>query len=165
MDLGDARRAADQNHLVDVAGLQLGVCEGLLTGGLGALNQVVNQALKLGARQGGLQVLRPRLIGGDKRQVDFGRSGGRQLDLGLFGRFFEPLQGHGVAAQVNALVLLKFLGEPVDDLLVEVVAAKVGVAVGGFDLKDPVAQFQNRNVKGAAAEVVHGDLLVGAALV
>ena len=39
-------------------------------------------------------------------------------------------RGHGVAAQVNALVLLEFLGQPVDNFLVEIVAAEVGVAVG-----------------------------------
>ena len=110
-------------------------------------------------------MLRPGLIGGDKRQVDLGRSGGRQLDFGFFGLLFESLQGHGVEAQVNALVLLEFLGQPVDNFLVEIVAAEVGVAVGGFDLKDAVAQFEDGNVEGAAAEVVHGDLLVGAALV
>ena len=52
LDFGDARRAADQNHLVDVAGLQFGVGEGLLAGGLGALDQVVHQALELGAGTG-----------------------------------------------------------------------------------------------------------------
>ena len=62
--------------------------------------------------------------------------------------------------EVDALVLLELGQEPVDDPLVEVVAAEVGVAVGGLDLEDAVAELEDRDVEGAAAEVVDGDLLV-----
>jgi hypothetical protein len=44
--------------------------------------------------------------------------------------------------------------------VVEVVAAQVGVAVGGLDLEDAVAQLQDRDVERAAAQVVDGDPLV-----
>src|SRR6185503_2738742 len=42
----------------------------------------------------------------------------------------------------------------------EIVAAKVRVAVGGLDLDDAFAYFEDRDVERAAAEVVHGDRLV-----
>ena len=44
--------------------------------------------------------------------------------------------------------------------LVEVVAAEVGVAVGRHDLEDALGEVEDRDVVGAAAEVVDGDLLV-----
>ena len=44
--------------------------------------------------------------------------------------------------------------------LVDVVAAKVGVAVGRDDLDDPLADLEHRDVEGAAAEVVDRDELV-----
>ncbi len=56
--------------------------------------------------------------------------------------------------------LLELVGQPVDDPLVEVVPAQVRVAVGRLDLEDAVAQLEDRDVEGAAAEVVDGDLLV-----
>ena len=88
-----------------------------------------------------------------------------ELDLGLLGGFLEPLQGHAVLAQVDALVLLELVDDPVDDALVEVVAAQERVAVGGLDFEDALAHAQDRDVEGAAAQVVDGDDLVFALLV
>ena len=61
---------------------------------------------------------------------------------------------------VDAGVLLELGDEPVDDPLVDVVAAEVRVAVGGEHLDDVLADLEDRDVEGAAAEVVDGDLLV-----
>ena len=44
--------------------------------------------------------------------------------------------------------------------LIEVVAAEVRIAVGRLDLDDALADFEDRNVERAAAEVVDGDRLV-----
>ena len=102
----------------------------------------------------------PRGVGRDERQVDVGRRLLRQVLLGPLGRFLEPLQGHLVLAQVDAVLLLELVGDVVDQHLVEVVAAQVRVAVGGLDLEDAVADVEDRDVEGAAAEVEDGDLLV-----
>ena len=96
-------------------------------------------------------------VGGDKGQVDFRFQSAGQLDLGPFRRIPQALQSHAVVAQVNAGFLTKLANQPIQNFLVEVVAAQVGVAVGGFDLKDAVAQLQDGDVKGAAAQVKDGD--------
>ena len=83
-----------------------------------------------------------------------------ELDLGLLGGLVEALQGHLVFAQVDAVALLELGHHPVDDGLVEVVAAEVRVAVGGLDLEDAVAEVEDGDVEGAAAEVEHEDGLV-----
>src|SRR5437879_9500899 len=40
---------------------------------------------------------------------------------------------------------------------VEIVAAQVGVAVRGQDLEDAALKLKDRNIEGAAAQIVHGD--------
>ena len=55
--------------------------------------------------------------------------------------------------------------QPVDDPLVEVLAAEEGVAGGRLDLEHAVAELEDRDVEGAAAEVVDGDLARRGALV
>ncbi len=62
--------------------------------------------------------------------------------------------------EIDAVALLELARQPVDDLLVEVVAAEMRVAVGRLDLDDAFADFENRDVERAAAEVVDRDGLV-----
>ena len=81
--------------------------------------------------------------------------------LAFLGGFLQPLQRELVAAQVDALLLLEFIGEIVDEAHVEVLAAEESVAVGRLHLEHAVADFQDRNVERAAAEVIDRD---GAAL-
>jgi hypothetical protein len=131
-------------------------------------DQFVDQRLQLGARELDVQVLRARRIGRDVRQVDVGLRAVGQLDLGLLGRFLQALQREHVLRQVDALVLLELGDDVVDDALVEVLAAQEGVAVGGqhFELllAVDVGDLDDRDVEGAAAQVVHGDLAVALAV-
>jgi hypothetical protein len=67
------------------------------------------------ARLSVVQVERAGVGGGDEGQVDLGLLDLRQLDLGLLGRLLEALQGHVVLAEVDAVVALEPLDQPVDD--------------------------------------------------
>ena len=84
----------------------------------------------------------------------------RQLDFGFFGGFLEPLDGHSVLADIDALVLLEFRGQPFDNAIVNVIAAQVRVAGGGLYFHHAFADFQNGDIERAAAQVVHGNGLV-----
>ena len=103
------------------------------------------------------QVLGAGGVGRDERQVDLGLEQGRKLHLGLLGGFLQALQRHLVLGEIDAVLLLELVDDPVDDALVDVVAAQVGVAVGGLHFDHAVAHFQDRDIEGAAAEVVDGD--------
>ena len=157
LHLRHARHAADENDLVDVGRLEAGVLDGLLARAFGARDEVIDQAFQLGARQLHREMLRARRVGRDEGQVDLGLRGARQLDLGLLGGLLQALEGELVVAQVDALLLLELVGEVVDELHVEVFAAEERVAVRRLHLEHAVADLEDRDVEGAAAEVVDGD--------
>ena len=125
-----------------------------------ARREVVGELLELAARQRDREVLRARGVSGDERQVDLGLLTLRELDLRLLGSLGQTLERLAVAAEVDALVALELVGEPVHDAAVVVVAAEVGVTVGGLHLEDTFADLENRDVERAAAEVEDEDLLV-----
>ena len=68
--------------------------------------------------------------------------------------------GDGVFGEVHAGVFEEMLEHPVGESVVKIHASQRGIAAGGFDFKDIVAQLQDGDVKGSAAQVIHRDCLV-----
>ena len=160
LDLGHPGLAADQDHLVDLLRGDSGVLHRLPAGLGRPVDEIHDEGLELGSRQRHDEMLRPGRVRRDEGQVDLGLERARQLDLGLLGRLLEALEGHPVLAEIDAVLLPELLGDPLHDLLVEVVAAQMCVAVRGLDLEDALADLEDRDVEGAAAEVVDRDRLV-----
>ena len=158
---GDSGGAADQEDLGNVVGAQLGVGHGLTDRAHRGLDQMRGQLVELRAGQGDVHVLGAGGVRGDIGQVDLGGGHAGELDLCLFRRFLQTLHGDLVLAQVDAVGLLELGDQVVDDALVEVVAAQMRVAGGGQNLDDAVADVQDGDVEGAAAQVVDHDLLLG----
>ncbi len=97
----------------------------------------------------------------DEREVDLRLAHAGELALGLLGGVLQALQRHAVLPQIDAVLLLEALHQPVDDPRVDVLAAEEGVAGGGDDLEDAAgADLEDRDVERAAAEVVDGDGLL-----
>jgi hypothetical protein len=134
----------------------------------GALDQVIDQRFELGARQAHVQMLRTTRVGRDEGQVDVGLLRELSSILARSAAVLAALQRERVLAQVDAVLLLELVDEVVDDALVEVFAAEEGIAIGRqhFELLLAVdfGDFNDRDVEGAAAEVVDRDLAILAAL-
>ena len=96
----------------------------------------------------------------DERQGNRRSGHAGKLDFRFFSRFFESLHRHSVVAKVNALFFLEFISQPVDDSLVEIVAAQTVVTGSCQNFLNAVAHFDDRNIECAAAEVVNHDFLV-----
>ena len=107
-----------------------------------------------------LDVLRSAGVGGDEGKVDLVFLGRGEGDLGLLGLLLDALDGIGLLGEVDSGLLLKLIDDPVHDAVVPIIATQMGVAVGAAHLEDAVTEFQTGDIEGAAAEIVHGDLLV-----
>ena len=157
LDRRHAGHAADQNYFADLIGLQCGILHRHAARTFQFVEQIGAQGFQFGSADLDVQVLGPRGVGRDERKVDVRLHRGRQFHLGLFGRFLEPLQGHLVASQVDSLVLLELVGQVVDDPQVKVLATQMGIPVGRLDFEDALANLENRDVEGAAAQIEDGD--------
>ena len=62
-------------------------------------------------------------------------------------------------AEVDILLRLELVGQIIDQLGVEILAAEEGVAVGRLHLEHAVADLEDRDVEGAAAKIVDRDRL------
>ncbi len=158
-DLGHAGHAADQDDLGNVGRLEAGVGQRLLARLERALDQILDELLEVGAGDRLDQMLGPVGVGGNEGQIDLGGLGRRQLDLGAFSAFLEALQREPVGAKVDPFLLLELVGEIIDDLGVEILAAEEGVAVGRLHFEHAVADLEDRDVERAAAQIVDRDRL------
>ena len=162
LDARHTRLSADQNHFIDLAGIHAGVFHALFAWPNRLLNDVFHHAFELGPSQFLDQVLRPAGISRDEGQIDLCLHRRRELNFGPLGCVTQTLQRHlvALATQVEAFIFLELINQPIHQLLVDVVAAQVGVAIGGFDFNHAFADFKNRNVERPTAEVVNRDGLV-----
>ena len=130
----------------------------------GLVDQILHQRFQLGAGQFQIEMLRAAGVRRHVRQVDLALLAGGQLDLGLLGGLLQSLQGQWVVGQVDAGLALELLDQVVDDPLVEVLATQEGIAVGREHLELLLAvhlgNLDDRDVEGAAAQVVNRDLAV-----
>ena len=159
-DLGHAGHTADEHKLIDLAHLEAGVLEAGLERAASPLGEVVADLLHLGSGERDVEVLGTGGVGGDEREVDVDRVGGRQGDLGLLGLLLQALASHRVLREVDALLHAEAIDKPLDQSLVPVVAAQLGVAVGGANFEDAAADLEHGHVERTAPEVVDRDLLV-----
>ena len=149
---------AHQNDLVDVVIGKPRVLHGEPHGLHRAVEKIRRHRLELLLGQVDVKVLRPVRRHGDEGQIDVCRTHAGQLDLRLFRRLFQTLHRHLVLGQVDAVRFLELVHEILNDLVIPVVAAQMGVAVGRQNFEHAVRNFQNGDVERAAAQVVDHDL-------
>ena len=153
LDHRHACGAADENDFIQILLGHLGVSQRLLERTDAALHQIRRHLLKLRPGQHVVEVFGAGGIGGDEGEVDRGLRHGGQLHLGTLRRLAQPLQRLPVLPQIDAMLALELVSQPVHDTLVPVIAAQVGIAVGGLHLKDALADLKDGDIEGAAAKV------------
>ncbi len=137
---------------------EAGVAERLLRRADGALDQVADELGQLRARERQVEVLRPGGVGGDERQVDVRAPASEESSILAFSAAsYRRCSASRSALRSMPWSRLNSADHPVDDRLVEVVAAEVVVAGRRLHLEDAVGELEHRHVEGAAAEVEDED--------
>ena len=117
------------------------------------LNQISSQLIKLCTSQGQIQMLRAAGISSNKWQVNIGGNHVGQLNLSLLSSLDNTLSTHLVRRQINAVLLLELLYNPVHNCLVEVIAAQMGITIGSTNLKYAILNIHNGHIEGTTAQV------------
>ncbi|HSM99053.1 MAG TPA: hypothetical protein VLS47_08575 [Gallionella sp.] len=152
-----ARRAADEHHAVHILRGDARIAQGLLDRTFAAVDHRAHQAFQFGAVEVQFEMARLAVDSGEIGQADVRGDAGSQFDLGVLGRFDQACGGLAVAAHIDAGGHLEALGEVLVDALVHVGAAELGIPAGGLDFEHALAEFHDRHVQRAAAEVDHDD--------
>jgi hypothetical protein len=152
-DGGDAGRAADQDDFVDLSGVMPASLRACLHGAAVRAMTGCDELLEL--RAGDFAGCSGRAVG--QASMSSGGGFGGERDLGFDDGFAEGLDGFGIAGARSSRARRDVVEGDGDEQVVDVVAAEVGVAVGGDDFEDAVVELEDGDVEGAAAEVVDGD--------
>lgn len=161
LNLGDTSGTTDQNDVVDLALLDVGVLENLLNGLQGLLEEIHVELLKLGSGKSLGEVVTLE----ESLNLNTGAHLGRESSLSLFGLTLQLAHGLEILGDVDAVLLVVGLGQVVDDSLVKVLTTKVGVTGSSQDLEDTVVDGQERNIKGTTTKIVDNDLALAIGLV
>ena len=152
-----ARHATDEDDLIDLRDRLASVRQRLLARVDRALDEVLDEGLELCARQLHVEVDRAARARRDVGLGDVDLRYGGQFLLHLFRLGADALQRHQILAEVDAILFLELVADVFDQPVVEVLAAKEGVTIGGEHFEHAIADLEDRDVERAAAEVVHGD--------
>jgi hypothetical protein len=161
LNLGDTGRTTDENNVVNVGLLHLGVLENLLNRLHGLLEEVNVELLELGLGEG----LGEILASVESLNLDTSALLRRQSTLGLLGLTLELTHGLEVLGDVDVVLLVVLLGEVVDDTLVEILTTKVGVTSGSENLEDTIVNGEERNIESTTTKIVDNDLALTVGLV
>ena len=96
--------------------------------------------------------------------IDFSLLGRGQFDLRALGRGLNTLQRYGVLSQIQTVDLLEFFDNVIDQTLIEVFAAKEGIAIGGEHFKlhftIDIGDFDDGDIESTATQIVDSNLAI-----
>lgn len=154
LDLGNTSGTTNENNVVNVALLHLGVLENLFNGLEGLLEEVVVELLEFGAGEGLGEVLALE----ERLNLDLGGLLGRESTLGLLNLALQLGHGLGILGDVDVVLLVVFLSEVVDDTVVKVFTTEMSVTSCRQNLENAGFDSEDGNIESTTTEIVDENL-------
>ena len=154
LDLWDTSGTTNQDDVMDLTLVHLGVTERLLDWVQGATEEVSIELLKAGPGDGGVEV--DSLVQGVDLDAGLGAGGERALCPLASGA--QTTDSPLVVTDVLLVLALELCDEVVHHAVVEIFPTKMSVTSGGLDLKDTIFNGQDGHVEGTATEIEDEDV-------
>ena len=132
---------AHEYEFVNLAGAEFCVTHTRLHRSGGTLKQIVRELFQFSASEFYLDVFRSGLIRRDEWQTNFVSLCAGKSDLRLLSFFLDALHCIRLASEIDAVFDFEFCRHPIDDRVVPIIAAEMGVAVSGFHFKNFISNF------------------------
>ena len=161
LDLWNTGRTTNQNDVVNLALLDLGILEDLLNWLERLLEQIVVEFFELGSGKG------LREIVAIVESFDFNTGGhlGGKSTLGLLNLALKFTHGLEILGDIDVVLLVVQLHEVVDNSLVEIFTTQVSITSGSQNLEDTVVDGQEGDIESTTTEIVDDDLALVTSLV
>lgn len=154
LDLWDTSGTTNEDNIMDLSLVHLGVTERLLHWVQGATEEVSIELLKASPGDGGVEV--NSLVQGVDLDACLGAGG--QGALCPLASGAQTPDGPLVVADVLLVLALELSDEVVHHAVVEIFPTKMSVSSSGLDLKDTIFNCQDGHVEGTATEIKDEDV-------
>ena len=161
LDLGNSGGSSNQDNLVNFLLAKIRILQNLLDWLESSLEKIHVEFLEFGSGE-----CLGKVLSLEKRfNLNSDLVGSRKSSLGLLGFSSELLDSTGVFTEILSFLLLVQLDEVLHHSLVKVLSSKMGISVGGHDLKDSIVNGQEGDIKGTASKIEDKDVLLTILLV
>ncbi|KUI67228.1 NAD-specific glutamate dehydrogenase [Cytospora mali] len=154
LDTGDTGRTSDQDDLVDLRLVDLGVGQDTVNGLQGRAEEVLAELLETSTGDGGVEVNTLK----QGVDLDGSLSGRGQSSLSTLASSAETTQSTRVGAQVLLEFPFEFVYKVVDETVVEVLTTQMSVTGGRLDLEDTLLDGQQGHIEGTTTQIEDEDV-------
>ena len=121
---------------------------------MGALHQILYQLLELRPRHDLIHGIGDIVFHREHRELYRVALLGAQRDFAAQRLIAHPRHGIQILRQIDSMLFPELFCQILDQTLVKILPAQLIVSAAGFYLKHALEHFQDRHVKGAAAQVI-----------
>ncbi|PKS06781.1 hypothetical protein jhhlp_006855 [Lomentospora prolificans] len=154
LDTGDTGGTTDEDDVVDVGLVDLGIGEDAVDGLESGSEEVLAELLETGTGDGGVEVdtLEERV------DLDGGLGRRRESTLGTLASSAKTTEGTSVGGEVLLVLALELVDEVLHQAVVHIFTTKMSVTSGSLDLEDTVLDGEEGDIESTTTKIEDEDV-------